>query len=306
MNNFFENLKIHSGYVCAEKQPLESKKKGFTLQETLIALTILGVVAAITIPALINKYIEATNRVKVKKAMAAYEKALNNMVVENGISGSIKSWADEVANCGNTNKYFKIINGGDCRFQTSDKVWWDISDIEHPIISINGEIDDDTVANGKDVFQMVGEFDGSVLRVNDLADSQLSADEKANLEKLYAAMNGNQVSTNTTDYAAELEKYNNGDFNSSCYDGDHGTDGNYYGCTLDEDGQSVIYDSSGNYLFKINYSRDSEYGMEIITDLTCSVGEGYENNGFCASSVDSGETCFYNPVYLGQICGQPR
>ena len=45
-----------------------------------------------------------------------YEKALNNMVVENGISGSIKSWADEVANYGNTNKYFKIINGGDCRF----------------------------------------------------------------------------------------------------------------------------------------------------------------------------------------------
>ena len=67
----------------------EGNKSGFTLQETLIALTILGVVAAIAIPSLIQKYIEATSRVKVKKAMAAYEKAVNQMVLENNIAGQL-------------------------------------------------------------------------------------------------------------------------------------------------------------------------------------------------------------------------
>ena len=82
MKNENNNLACH----CIDK-----KRVAFTLQETLITLTILGVVASITIPALIQKYIEATSRVKVKKAMAAYEKAVNQMVVENNISGLIKS-----------------------------------------------------------------------------------------------------------------------------------------------------------------------------------------------------------------------
>ena len=57
------------------------KKEGFTLAETLITLTILGVVAAITVPMLINKQTEAANRTKLKKAMAVYEKALNQMII---------------------------------------------------------------------------------------------------------------------------------------------------------------------------------------------------------------------------------
>ena len=159
-------------------------KKGFTLAETLITLTILGVVASITIPALINKYIEATNRVKVKKAMAAYEKAVDQMVVENNISGSIKSWADEVANCGRTNPYFKVISGANCRFQTSDKVWWDITDIEHPVIAFNEEDLDDANAAGR--FVLLAKSDGAILRVNDPSTSPLTTEEQEALEDLYA------------------------------------------------------------------------------------------------------------------------
>ena len=51
-------------------------------------LTILGVVAAITIPALINRYKEASYRTKVKKAMEVYEEALNHMVIENDIKNN--------------------------------------------------------------------------------------------------------------------------------------------------------------------------------------------------------------------------
>ena len=55
------------------KKITTNTKQGFTLAETLITLTILGVVAAITVPSLINKQIESANRTKVKKAMAVYE-----------------------------------------------------------------------------------------------------------------------------------------------------------------------------------------------------------------------------------------
>ena len=42
-------------------------KKGFTLAEVLITLGIIGVVAALTMPALINKYQKKVLEVNVKK-----------------------------------------------------------------------------------------------------------------------------------------------------------------------------------------------------------------------------------------------
>ena len=164
-----------------------NKKKAFTLAETLITLTILGVVAAITIPAMIQKYIEATNRTKVKKAMAAYEKAIWQMVVENGNS-AISSWADGIANnCANTTIFFKKIQGEGCRFKTSDGVWWDITDIEHPIIAFNEEDLDDENATNR--FELFAHNENGILRVNDKADELLSDDDKISLEKLYDFVN---------------------------------------------------------------------------------------------------------------------
>ena len=60
----------------------DKKRAAFTLAETLITLTILGIVAAITVPTLINKYIEATNRTKVKKAMEYNEKGCNISIIK--------------------------------------------------------------------------------------------------------------------------------------------------------------------------------------------------------------------------------
>ena len=175
-------------------------KRAFTLAETLITLTILGVVAAITLPYLIQKYNEATNRTKVKKAMAAYEKVVGQMVVENNIAGSIKS-IFPFGQCDESSKYFKTINilAGyhNCRFQTSDKVWWDISDIERPVISVNGELSDELVdmirsnpeefMDDETMFMLFGEYDNNgILRINDQADTLLSANEKAYLKDLYS------------------------------------------------------------------------------------------------------------------------
>ena len=42
-------------------------KKGFTLAEVLITLSIIGVVAALTVPTLVRNYEDAANAAKAKK-----------------------------------------------------------------------------------------------------------------------------------------------------------------------------------------------------------------------------------------------
>ena len=56
---------------------------GFTLAEVLITLSILGVVAAITIPSAINNGTRKTTIVKVKKMYSTLEHALGILTVEN-------------------------------------------------------------------------------------------------------------------------------------------------------------------------------------------------------------------------------
>ena len=180
------------------------KKAAFTLAETLITLTILGVIAAITVPMLINKQMEAANRTKLKKAMAAYEKALNQMIIDNDIkSGPISAIEGFRAadNCSTSTTYFKKINGDGCRFQTADKVWWDITDIEHPLISLKDEITDENIAtlkgnadsldDDKTSFIMVGEIKDGIVRINDKGATTETPD-KNYLYKVYSFINNDQ------------------------------------------------------------------------------------------------------------------
>lgn len=73
------------------------KKAAFTLAETLITLTILGIIASITIPNLINSYNERQYVTKLKKEYATLSNALEAAVVENG---PVTSW-----NFKNSNDY---------------------------------------------------------------------------------------------------------------------------------------------------------------------------------------------------------
>ena len=191
------------------------QQKGFTLAETLITLTILGVVAAITVPMLINKQMEAANRTKVKKSMAAYEKALNQMIIENDLkdgaaisafNGAINNGVNAL-DCVNTRPYFKAIENGNtnCRFKTADRVWWDITDIQHPIIALNDDYKNATLlgngadtleslaksSDNKEVFGMVGTIEDGVVRINDKG-GVAPADEDY-VDKLYTFIsNGNE------------------------------------------------------------------------------------------------------------------
>ena len=63
--------------------------KGFTLAEVLITLGIIGVVAALTIPTLVQKYDERATVVKVKQFYSDFSEAYKLAVIENG---TIDTW----------------------------------------------------------------------------------------------------------------------------------------------------------------------------------------------------------------------
>lgn len=62
---------------------------GFTLAEVLITLVIIGIIAAITIPAVINTYVETSTVSKVKKVVSTIGQA--KMLAEN-VNGPVEDW----------------------------------------------------------------------------------------------------------------------------------------------------------------------------------------------------------------------
>ena len=55
------------------------KKSAFTLAEVLITLGIIGVIAAITIPTIVNHYKEKVTITKLKKLNSTFQNAVNLM-----------------------------------------------------------------------------------------------------------------------------------------------------------------------------------------------------------------------------------
>ena len=169
------------------------KSYAFTLSETLITVVILGIVAAILVPNLINRQVENANRTKVKKAMASYEKAINFIILENDIKSTeeLKEFGEE-ENCKFSKAYFKTVQDGanDCIFRTTDRVWWDITDLTNPIIILKdsqlnkSKAELQTLAKNvtdKTVFALLGRFDDlGILRVNDNAYEQGQENNLAN------------------------------------------------------------------------------------------------------------------------------
>ena len=168
-------------------------KKGFTLTEVLITLVILGSVSAILVQNLINRQVENANRAKVKKAMAAYEKAINFIILENDIKSTeeLREFGEE-ENCKFSKAYFKTVQDGNnnCFFKTADRVWWNITDLTNPILILKDSQKDKTKTelqtlakdiSDKTVFALLGRFDEvSTLRVNDNGFEQAQEDNELN------------------------------------------------------------------------------------------------------------------------------
>lgn len=86
-----QSTEMLSIWCCCERLRLlrgrkahQSDKAAFTLAEVLITLGIIGVVAALTMPALMTKYEKKVNAVRVKQAFSIISNAIKLSEVENG------------------------------------------------------------------------------------------------------------------------------------------------------------------------------------------------------------------------------
>ena len=316
-NPFFrveKNLDCHAHF---RSLAMTGKKKvAFTLAETLITLTILGVVAAITVPMLINKQMEAANRTKVKKAMTNYEKVLNQIVIDNDLKtdAALTNWTQNQYDCDKTIKYFKAVDEIDpCIVKMSDGLWWDIGDIKNPIIFLDKKLltmdwevrynytktlEDE---NGKkiNVYGMVGYIDDKgILRINDLGVA--TGDNKTILTKLYGFINSNNSleTANTCDYLCQMQKItdecpaNCEDTNSctSCkicdenhgdqYNITHGIAPGSIGCTYYNNNKENIGYMSGTtkFLFSSEECTNTTNGKTCKRYDACNQEDGYCEN----------------------------
>lgn len=97
---------------------MKNLKSGFTLAEVLITLSIIGIVASMTIPTLINKQKEAATQTAVKKAYTTLSNAFNMAKAEYG--PPVNWQLSDIKNIINTiTPYLKVIKNcqgisGDC------------------------------------------------------------------------------------------------------------------------------------------------------------------------------------------------
>ncbi len=82
-------------------------QKGFTLAEVLITLGIIGVVAALTIPSLVNQYKKQVYYTQFRKAATNLENAFKKYEFDNGCEGSILSCKDHYT-AEDIMPYFKV------------------------------------------------------------------------------------------------------------------------------------------------------------------------------------------------------
>lgn len=76
-------------------------KQAFTLSETLIAIAIIGIVAALTIPNLVMKYQKHVVETRLKKAYTTFSAVINRSIAENG---EPKYWSLPNLGSGNSSK----------------------------------------------------------------------------------------------------------------------------------------------------------------------------------------------------------
>ena len=89
------------------------KRFAFTLAETLITLTIIGVIAALTVPNLLNKYTKHTYVIGLKKAYSQLQNAIKMIPITEGCSG-------DDYDCAGMFTGERIINGETVTFPTYD------------------------------------------------------------------------------------------------------------------------------------------------------------------------------------------
>ena len=97
-------------------------KKGFTLAEVLITLAIIGVIAAFSIPTLLQSTQNEENKVAYKKAFTIASQAINKALMEDTLKSQSSQFDLICTNNFNTFKsYFRVIK--DCNGNNNDQCW---------------------------------------------------------------------------------------------------------------------------------------------------------------------------------------
>ena len=118
------------------KKLFGEKKYGFTLSEVTIVLSLIGIIAAITIPSLSYRHQQAENKVKIKKAVSTFDSVLQSMASENFINNNSRLVSEVIGNnnnCQNIRLYLKT-SGNGCDFRTSDGLRWHFENDNNNVI----------------------------------------------------------------------------------------------------------------------------------------------------------------------------
>ena len=245
----------------------------FTLAETLTVLSIMGIVAALTIPALYSRHTQTVNITKVKKSMTTYDAVIKRIKAENNLSTEEKfdNYVNKLENCGNTTKYFIKTEGNGCRFKTSDGVWWDLTNIKRPVIAFSQKAINDATASEADYknsFYFVSSFDDeNILRVNDFsyengANAQILAHlfDFVNKTDKYSTELANNTSETNNNNLTDLDNTENTNTTSTNENESIETQTNTPKSKL-EDSQSELY---------------NPYPNACPADVNCNTVESYE------------------------------
>ena len=148
--DFWHNVKK---YIFNLEKPIkiilrqnDIKCAAFTVAEVIMTLSIIGIIATLTIPSIISRNTTNANRIKIKKAMDVYSNTIITMVQENNLKANtevVDKWAKE-NNCAKIRMYIKAIDEGSspCQFKTADGLWWDVG--------VNGRVTKTIVAFKKE------------------------------------------------------------------------------------------------------------------------------------------------------------
>ena len=245
----FNRFDGYSETLLISPNLISYNKRGFTLAETLVALTVIGIIASITVPALVKRQGDKTNRVKIKKAISVYDTMMNNIVAENGIKSNVELENFLTANnCNNIANYLRFKERDNCTFKTYDDVYWQfpteynnegkvyamVGFKESNVNSFNSAdaFRNYSIQSGDPIFELSSTFSNGGFHVND----GVAFSNNSNKEHLYNYINNQeQVSYNKVTAYVASENNQQQEGNSGSVSGGSGKPGAVEKPTLSTD-----------------------------------------------------------------------